>query len=191
MKKIVYLSLFVMLGCGLPYANKTKLSESELDWFPYEVGNTVLFTCGASIDTMIITETNINNPRNTFIFDTEGIDWIEGNHEYKGNASCKYKLFHNGTCYEGILFVLTKECANTPAYISISFAGNYSKAISTDSTFTYTSDKLKCISFDTSELHRGTHQKVLDIRKIIWSKDYGLLEYFTNSDSIFTYDKSI
>ena len=78
---LIFSYVLFFASCGLPYANKIKLSESDLEWIPYQSGDTVLFTCGESVDTMILSEIIINNPKNEFPFDTEGVNWLEGSHD--------------------------------------------------------------------------------------------------------------
>ncbi|MBQ3624356.1 MAG: hypothetical protein II950_02895 [Prevotella sp.] len=185
---LIFSYVLFFASCGLPYANKIKLSESDLEWIPYQSGDTVLFTCGESVDTMILSEIIINNPKNEFPFDTEGVNWLEGSHDYKGNAGCEYVLYHGGEVFEGILFVLRKEHAETSAILEISFAGNYSDSKSIDSTFLYKEEKLECLLFNFSDMHKGKHQYTLPINRVIWSKKNGLYEYSLGKDSIYSYE---
>ena len=188
---LIFNSVLFFASCGLPYANKIKLSESDLEWSPYKINDTIVFTCGISLDTMIITEVHINNPRNTFIFDTEGVNWLEGAHDYKGNVASEYILYHNGEIFEGVLFVLKKEKAEVPAVLEISFAGNYSDGKSIDSVYTKKIEEgqIKCLLFSSSELHKGKYQNFLNLKHVVWSKQHGLFEYEIDYEGKYVYVK--
>lgn len=194
MKYIVYIITIMIFSslksCGLPYCKKTQFDNNDLEWMSaYDINDTVLFTNTSDVDTLIVTNKTINNPRNTNIFDIEcGCNWLEGDNEYNANAGYDYKLYHSNETFVGILTVLQKKTEKESPTISFSFGGWYSDDISTDSLTNYQLNNHRlndCIIINNSNAHMGRHQKVINLDYFVWSKSKGLIAYKLKNGEIY------
>lgn len=190
MRNKVYIIILVtcLFSCGLPYNKKTQFDTNDLLWLnAYNSGDTIYFSNNKDIDTLIITNKTINNPRNTFIFDLENNDWMEGNHKYYANADYEYKLYHNEV-FDGILMVMQKIPEQKSAIISFSFGGWYSNELLLDNITSYIINNKKyedCIIVNYTNSHPGKYQKILDLDFLIWCKSKGLISYKLKDEDIY------
>ena len=96
MKYLFFILLLLPVGCGLPYCKKVKLTEDDLLWINhFKANDTIYYLSNQNlIDTVIVKDVQIYNPKNTFIFDTEGQNWLEGDNEFYGFATVDLSLIH-------------------------------------------------------------------------------------------------
>lgn len=96
MKYLFFILLLLPVGCGLPYCKKVKLTEDDLLWINhFKANDTIYYLSNQNhIDTVIVKDVQIYNPKNTFIFDTEGQNWLEGDNEFYGFATVELSLIH-------------------------------------------------------------------------------------------------
>lgn len=75
---------------------KVKLTEDDLLWINhFKANDTIYYLSNQNhIDTVIVKDVQIYNPKNTFIFDTEGQNWLEGDNEFYGFATVELSLIH-------------------------------------------------------------------------------------------------
>ncbi len=94
------LVLITVSSCGLPYCKKIPFEEEDLLWFSsYIETDTVIYSNSINTDSLIIIKKEINNPKNTCIFDLEGCKWMEGDNEYYANGGYDFLLIHNDVTY--------------------------------------------------------------------------------------------
>lgn len=99
-KLFVFSFLVLLTSCGLPYAHKVQLTKDDLSWIDhYHDTDTLVFTSNKGVDTLTLISMRVSNPRNTFVFDPEGVRWYDGSHEFHGNAYVEMKLRHSGTSF--------------------------------------------------------------------------------------------
>lgn len=93
-------------SCESPCCKKTHLSDDELEWITScHINDTMLFHCQQFTDTMIITDVQVSNNQHISIFDLKSCNWLEGQNEYKANASVGFKLKHEDSWWEGLFFI--------------------------------------------------------------------------------------
>lgn len=157
------------VSCGLPYCKKTHLSENELEWIAsYHVNDTLLLHDQQSTDTMIITAIQVSNKQHISIFDLKSCNWLEGQNEYKANASVDFKLKHKDTWWEGLFFI-EKRFNDSNIVAMLTLGGLYSKDISI-------SPKEKKITVvEGANAENGVNQKLMGVRSFIWEKKRGLM----------------
>lgn len=179
-KKRLYLIFILICITSCVYTKITHLSNEDLKWLSaYEKGDTVCFishNCG--IDTLFITDKEINNSNFPFIEN-------EASFEYTANGSYTYKMIHKGEIYNGILLLVRKVDNDKKASISFSLCGYYSDMFSPKEIEQVIGRKIitDCIIINSSNAHNGLYQKNIGIRKVIWSKSKGILEFETDEDS--------
>ena len=72
------------------------------------------------VDTLTLISMRVSNPRNTFVFDPEGVRWYDGSHEFHGNAYVEMKLRHSGTSFV-VGFYIRRNKNTDPLRYSIIF----------------------------------------------------------------------
>ncbi len=176
---IYFLIFFLVSSCGLPYCKKIPFEEEELLWFSsYPEIDTVYFSNNVSTDSLIILKKEINNPKNTCIFDLEGCKWMEGDNEYYANGGYDFMFIHNSVTYY-CSFTLQK-IADNQSVVSIGFCGQYSLRLPSNKLKNVMIDGTiyrNCCYFDSSVLEEGTHQPVEKIDYLLWSREDGLICY--------------
>lgn len=184
MKLLLVLSAICMYSCGLPYCKKVKLTNHDLEWVKhYAKGDSLYFILNdMEIDTMIVQETSILNPKNTFIFDTEGCNWLEGDNAFYGTARNIMTLRHNGKNTD-VWFEITRREKDGDLLCNIIF-GSWSWSASPGMRISPQSYPIKnkrytdCIVVGEEDIHLnkiGT--PIFKVSKLVWSKRFGLLMY--------------
>ena len=161
---------------------------------PYSVGDKVLFkSSNNQFDTLLITEKNLYNPSNHFIFDLWSCNWVEGDNTANANASFKFRLLKYNKLSDSFLdgtFLIYKENDNKKADISFSLSGLYSKD-STNHTFVKVRINNKkiddCIVLNHKNSEIGEGQSDIAVKSFIWSKHLGLVQYVLHSGEKFEY----
>lgn len=190
---IIFLCGFILYSCGLPYCHKVQLTNEDLRWLsPYEEKDTFFYTSSSEeiTDTLIITEKKILNPRNTFPFDTEGCNWMEGDNEFHGIGYISMRLRHNGKDFE-IYYDIRRESKDGELLGNFIFAerswghfpGNEIHIVDFE-----TSHKRykKCLVFDENNMDLiKNYSDSICLKKIVWSRDSGLLLYILNECDTF------
>lgn len=157
------------VSCGLPYCKKTHLSDNELEWIAScHINDTLLFHDQQSTDTMVITAIQVSNKQHISIFDLKSCNWLEGQNEYKANASVDFKLKDKDTWWEGLFFI-EKRYKDPNIVATLTLGGLYSKDISI-------SPKEKEITVvEGINAENGVYQKLMGIHSIVWEKKRGLM----------------
>lgn len=188
---MIIVQSMIMMCCGLPYCEKTQFTKDELEWTtPYKEGDVFVMTNeNLSLqDTLIIHDIRINNPRNTFLFDLEGCNWMEGDNKNNAIAVFLFTIIHQSAEYDCI-FTLVKDFSNQPADIFVDILGNYMFDYNPESI-----NKAKKIKIGDKNIYNealliakdryrdGQYQKVLPLDYIIWDKKKGLVAYKLTED---------
>lgn len=196
MNKFYILIFLVLNSCGLPYCHKVQLTDEDLQWISNFTNNDTIYyeSNNNSIDTVIINEITICNPQNTFIFDTEGINWLEGDHEFYGFADVEMTLRHNLSQYN-IAFRIKRNSINDTLRYSLWFGDKkyMSKNIREDEITINSIRYNDCILIDANRMSmsRINPQKI-NLKKIVWNKKKGLLLYTLQNNEVYIqklYDK--
>lgn len=95
-------------------------------------------------------------------------NWLEGQNEYKANASVDFKLKHKDTWWEGLFFI-EKRYKDSNIVAMLTLGGLYSKDISI-------SPKEKKITVvEGANAENGVNQKLMGVHSFIWEKKRGLM----------------
>ncbi len=122
---LVISALTCFQSCGLPYCRNVPFSDEDLMWIPpYNHGDTLLFYCDnkESMDTLVITDVQINDARNRHWYNISDINWMEDDNSYNAIASADFDIKHNGEVFKGA-YVLYKSEPNESAEARIHFYG--------------------------------------------------------------------
>lgn len=170
-------------SCGLPYCKKHQFTQEDLEWISaYNENDTILFRSENKTDTLIIESKEVYNPKNTFIFDCSGCNWIEGDNEFYAIASLDFILIHDGVKYDRGGFIIRKTKKDKPAYISLYIGGLYS-----DNENLEIINNTVTLDIKTNA-HLGKHQPIMGIKEISYSKHEGITTYKMLDGSIYTFD---
>ena len=105
-------------------------------------------------------------------------NWLEGQNEYKANASVDFKLKHKDTWWEG-LFYIEKRFNDSNIVAMLTLGGLYSEDISI-------SPKEKKITVvEGANAENGVNQKLMGVRSFIWEKKRGLMSITLKDGSRF------
>ena len=190
MKYLQLLMILLLSSCGLPYCHKVQLTEDDLKWINhYNVNDTKLFSSNKnSIDTIIVKDIQVRNPKNTNIFDTEGQNWMEGDNEYYGFAYVDMTLRHSADSFL-ISFEIKRIDKNGPLISSCNFCEwSWLKITMDIKPFILLNRKYEdCFCVDTNEMERNSgDQPIINLRNVVWNKNFGLLQYSLNDGSIYS-----
>lgn len=192
MNKFYILLILVLNSCGLPYCHKVQLTDDDLQWINNFTNNDTIYykSNKNSIDTVIINEKTICNPQNTFVLDTEGVNWLEGAHEFYGFADVEMTLLHNFSQYN-IAFRINRISTNDTLRYSLWF-GDKKYMGKKIKEAKYTANNIRyndCILIDANRMCSSkTNPQKIDLKQIVWNKKKGLLRYTLQNDEIYTQD---
>lgn len=203
MKKIIVKIFFVILlfaiglillnYCifGLPFLIKVPCTDEELQWFdPYQVGDTIIFNHGESIDTLIVTEKKVSNPQNMDPWDTENTGW-ETHKYFVGGGVFLLKTTRWSTNHIEVFFYL--EARNYWGRNRISLGNtttdpsHYLDGERPETEVDTFSTQITVNRIDTLPERKGFTK----IRKFVWSRDSGLVFYETWKGNKFFLDTII
>ena len=183
MKQIIYILCFccMLSSCGLPYCKKHQFTQEDLEWISaYNENDTILFRSENKTDTLIIESKEVYNPKNTFIFDCSGCNWILGDNEFYAIASIDFSLIHDSVKYNGG-FTIRKIEKYEPAKINLYMGGLYSIDYLEINNHTVTLDR-------NTNAELGKHQLIMNLKEISYSKHEGITTYKMLDGSIYTFD---
>ena len=191
-KKFIILSL-LLSSCGLPYCHKVQLTEDDLSWINhYHENDTILYKSNHNNrDTLIVKRVGINNPRNTFILDTEGQNWIEGDNEYYGFAYVDMMLKHSPDTFH-IGFEIERNDRNGKLIYGCIFCewGWLNKKMDLVCVKIGRKYYKNCIRRDITQMeHNYGEQSSIGLKEVIWNKKLGLLQYSLENGEKFMIQK--
>lgn len=165
-------------ACSLPPCSKIyNLSDDELLWITnFQEGDCILLESEGEIDTITISEIEINNKKYISIFDLRSCNWLEGQDEYRANASVGFTLSHRGEVYSGV-FLVKKTSEDSTLSIGFRLADFY------DTGFTILSTDVSTTFIEGENASYGMHQsEILNVKRVVWDKARGVTE-ITHSDN--------
>ena len=187
---IIFISI-VISSCE-PYIHKFFLTEDELDWLRvYNKNDTIIFIedVNSNLDTLIIKDCLIKNPKNHNPFDWEDKSLIamilETSNEICGWGHIEYDLIHNHKIYRGAIR-LVKQNNKSYADYSISIRNGirwYNQITTAKQGLFYITvpDRL----YLNSDSNKVVSNLVWDdIKELTWDKHTGL-ESYSFGDSIY------
>lgn len=188
-KLFVFSFLVLLTSCGLPYVHKVQLTKDDLSWIDhYHDTDTLVFTSNKGVDTLTLISMQVSNPRNTFVFDPEGVRWYNGSHEFHGNAYIEMKLRHSGTSFV-VGFYIRRNKNTDPLRYSIIF-GEKSTSYENVQFSQYQIHGCKldsCLVINSNNMNNNLgDQPHLEVKSIVWNKSLGLVQYELNHNIIYT-----
>lgn len=188
-KLFVFSFLVLLTSCGLPYVHKVQLTKDDLSWIDhYHDTDTLVFTSNKGVDTLTLISMRVSNPRNTFVFDPEGVRWYNGSHEFHGNAYVEMKLRHSGTSFV-VGFYIRRNKNTDPLRYSIIF-GEKSTSYENVQFSQYQIHGCKldsCLVINSNNMNNNLgDQPHLEVKSIVWNKSLGLVQYELNHNIIYT-----
>lgn len=165
-------------ACSLTSCCKIyNLSDDELRWITnFQEGDRILLESEGEIDTITISETEINNKKYISIFDLRSCNWLEGQDEYRANAFMYFFLRHRGKVYNGSLSV--GKISNEPNLSIIFRLANFFVL-----DFTILSTDVSTTFIEGENASYGMHQsEILNVKRVVWDKARGVTE-ITHSDN--------
>lgn len=190
MNRFYILLVLVLNSCGLPYCHKVQLTDDDLQWINNFTNNDTInyISNKNSVDTVIINKITICNPQNTFVLDTEGVNWLEGAHEFYGFADVEMILLHNLSQYN-IAFRIKRISTNDTLRYSLWFGDKeyMGKKIREDKYIVNSIRYNDCILIDANKMcsNKINPQKI-NLKKIVWNKKKGLLQYTLQNDEVYS-----
>lgn len=181
MKYLFFILLLLPVGCGLPYCKKVKLTEDDLLWINhFKANDTIYYLSNQNlIDTVIVKDVQIYNPKNTFIFDTEGENWLEGDNEFYGFATVDLSLIHFTDT-----FLIRFEIERIAKLGALRSSCNFcewcwiNKKIHVNAINIQGQCFKNCISMDIKKMERNKgDQPHIGLKSVIWDKEKGLIQY--------------
>lgn len=181
MKYLFFILLLLPVGCGLPYCKKVKLTEDDLLWINHFKANDTIYYLSNqnNIDTVIVKDVQIYNPKNTFIFDTEGQNWLEGDNEFYGFATVELSLIHFTDTFF-IRFEIERIAILGALRSSCNFCewSWINKKIHVNAINIQGQCFKNCISMDIKKMERNKgDQPHIGLKSVIWDKEKGLIQY--------------
>lgn len=183
MKYILLFCFLLLVSCGAPYSKKYpfELMDDYQSWIIYSKGDSVFFRNESSVDTMIIYEKRVRLPQNRCPIWLENYEWARGIHEFNGNISYTFFIYHQGTQLQGHMYI-EKEVMGKYASFHLFMNGI------TDDDIMGVNESVEClvdgVRYDDCfvvkshpELHPGRFVYRVEVTSACWSKSKGLLYY--------------
>lgn len=189
MNKLYLFLILLLTSCGLPYCHKVQLTSDDLKWINhFNVHDTIFYQSNYNErDTLFVTVKDICNPRNTFILDTEGVNWIEGAHEFHGFVNVEMNLRHKGQNFLIFLKIMRIK-TDEPLKGGLIFCEkNWPDQSIKETSFMFKRKKYNnCILINSTKMEANLgDQPIIGVKDIVWNKDFGLLQYSLDDSSIY------